>query len=164
MRERREREKKKAGRPRGGGWGSKNFPSFQALPSFFFSSSKAGLLSLSPCFFFKLPTASLSLFSLSGAGTLQERQRKSALLCFLSLGAGGAFFFEAGMAPKQLTAANAAANAAALALAATGTPHGRVPKRQAPTPPGLRDLSEAVLWAQTVSRRGVGGERRGRRA
>jgi hypothetical protein len=33
-----------------------------------------------------------------------------------------------------------------------------VPKRQAPTPPGLRDLSEAVLWAQTV-RRGE-GERR----
>ena len=55
------------------------------------------------------------------------------------------------MGPK-LTSANAlAANAAALALAATGTPHGRVPKRQAPTPPGLRDLSEAVLWAQTVS-------------
>lgn len=50
-----------------------------------------------------------------------------------------------------MSAASAAANAAALALAATGTPHGRVPKRQVPTPPGLRDLSEAVLWAQTVS-------------
>jgi len=61
---------------------------------------------------------------------------------------------------KKLTAANAAANAAAMALAATGTPHGRVPKRQAPTPPGLRDLSEAVLWAQTVS--GKRGERRRR--
>ena len=58
-----------------------------------------------------------------------------------------------------MTAANAAANAAAMALAATGTPHGRVPKRQAPTPPGLRDLSEAVLWAQTVR----GGEREGER-
>jgi len=55
---------------------------------------------------------------------------------------------------------DAAANAASLALAATGTPHGRVPKRQAPTPPGLRDLSEAVLWAQTVRREKERGDRK----
>lgn len=56
------------------------------------------------------------------------------------------------MPPKAAATATAAAAAAAAAaaMAATGTPHGRVPRRTAPTPPGLRDLSEAVLWAQTV--------------